>query len=65
MKGIKFGVDWIAVNDEPESTDLEGPDAVSGFISVLLLADLFEKEPIDIAKRVIKRRKELKRKGEL
>jgi hypothetical protein len=34
----RFGVRWIAENDEPESVDVE---EVAGYVSTLLLADLF------------------------
>lgn len=44
----KFGVEWIAWNDEPEETDHE---IISGYISTLLLADLFTKEPMVVAIR--------------
>ena len=35
----KFGIAWIALNDNPG--DEEGLEAVSGYISTALLADLF------------------------
>ena len=44
--GYRFGVAWIAENDEPEETDLS---AIAAQISVLLLADLFCKEPTKVA----------------
>lgn len=47
-------VEWIAVNDEPMELDLEG---VQGYISVLLVADVFGKEAEDVAKDVISLRK--------
>lgn len=50
------GVAWIALNDEPEEMDQE---SVKGYISVLLLADLFGKEPEDVAVDVLSYRKKL------
>ena len=47
-------VEWIAFNDEPTCMDEE---VVSGFISVLLVADLFGKESHEIAKRVVDTRR--------
>lgn len=47
----EFGVEWIAMNDEPNELDW---NEVSGFISVCLLADMFnlsqEKVAIDIVR---------------
>lgn len=48
------GIDWIALNDEPGTDD---PAVVADQISVLLLADLFEKEPEEVAHAVIRHRK--------
>jgi hypothetical protein len=45
------GVQWIADNDEPTSGDVE---QISGQISTLLLADLFEKDPIDVARAILR-----------
>jgi hypothetical protein len=50
----RFGVLWIAENDEPEDLD---PENVSAYISTLLLADLFGKEPLAVARAVVRRRK--------
>ncbi len=47
------GVAWIADNDEPTESS---PYEVSGQISVLLLADLFRKEPRDVAIAVLRHR---------
>ena len=49
----RHGVRWIAENDEPEGTDL---DEVSGYISTLLLADLFGKDADIVAADIIKHR---------
>jgi hypothetical protein len=50
MASYRYGVKWIAENDEPLDTD---PESVSGFISVLLLADLFARDPEDVARDVL------------
>ena len=50
----RFGVRWIAETDEPECLDVE---EVSGYISTLLLADLFGKEPEKVAADVVRLRK--------
>lgn len=42
----RAGVRWIAENDEPGSIDI---DEIDGYISTLLLADLFGKDPRDVA----------------
>lgn len=49
----RFGVAWIAENDEPETLDA---DEIGGFISTLLLADLFGKEPGDVAADIVRYR---------
>lgn len=55
-RGYRYGVAWISLNDDPLETD---PEAISGLISVLLLADLFSVEPERVAQDVIRfRRKE-------
>lgn len=52
-KGYKFAVRWIAINDEPLITN---PETVAEFISTLLIADLYDKNPLDVAKDVLKAR---------
>lgn len=47
---LKKAVEWIAIEDA--LGDNEDVEVLSGYISVLLVADLFDKEPIDIAQRV-------------
>lgn len=39
-KGYVFAIEWIAYNDEPGDED---PEAISGYISTGLVADLFDK----------------------
>jgi hypothetical protein len=46
-------VAWIANNDEPGETDAE---TVSEMISVLLVADLWRKEPEQVADDVLRAR---------
>jgi len=48
------GIEWIASNDEPEELDV---DSVSSYISTMLLADLFGKDPDEVAKAVVRFRK--------
>ena len=56
-KGYKFAVEWISFNDEPMVTHLtEKKDEISSLISVVLVADLFEKTPEKVAKDVLKYR---------
>lgn len=43
-------VEWIARNDECTETSAE---AVSGLVSVALVADLFGKDQIEVARAVI------------
>lgn len=49
----KYGVEWIAVNDEPDEID---QGTVSEMISIMLLADLFGKPYFQVAADVIKYR---------
>jgi len=44
------GVEWIAMNDEPDDLD---PESIAGYISTLLLSDLLGVDPTSIAKLVI------------
>lgn len=50
----RAGVEWIAWNDEPSELDEE---RVAYFISSLLLADLFGKEPLEVGRAVVRYRK--------
>lgn len=49
----RFGVEWIALNDEAGSNE---PDQIIGYLSVALLADLFGIHPDKVAKDVLKYR---------
>lgn len=53
MASYRAGVRWIAENDEPMETDLE---SVASQISTLLLADLFGKDPEEVAKAILRQR---------
>jgi hypothetical protein len=55
---IGKAVDWIAQNDE--AGILEIP-IIRDSVTCLLVADLFDKEPSDIACRIYNRRKEIVR----
>lgn len=43
------GVEWIAYNDEPFDRDVE---SIAGYISTLLLADLFGKPAAEVAEAI-------------
>ena len=47
---LAAAVTWIAYNDEPNCHDV---DTMAGLISVVLIGDLFGRDPADIARRVI------------
>jgi hypothetical protein len=47
------GIAWIALNDEPTEMDAQ---VVGGFISTILLADLFGVEPARVAEDVVRYR---------
>lgn len=47
------GIEWIALNDEPDDRDAEN---VAGYISTILLSDLFGKDPDDVARDVVRYR---------
>lgn len=49
----RHGVEWIALNDEPEEMDV---DEVACLVSTCLLADLFGKEERVVAADVIRKR---------
>jgi len=56
-KGYKFGVQWIAQNDESGTCDSLDVEAVSGYPTTMLLADLFGKETLVVANDIVKWRK--------
>ncbi len=49
----RAAVNWIAENDEPTESDAE---IVATLISVCLIADLFTRQPSEVAADVVKRR---------
>lgn len=49
----RMGVKWIAREDEPRDRD---PETIAGYISTLLLADLFEIDPVRVAADVLRER---------
>lgn len=49
----EFAIAWVAVNDDPTEKD---PQVVTDQISVVLVADLFGKEPEEVAADIIKLR---------
>lgn len=54
---------WMGDNDETGETDVE---IVASLISTVMVADVFGKEPVDVAKAVLRyRRHEAKRRAEL
>ncbi len=50
----RAGIEFIALNDELECLD---PCEVDGYISTILLADLFGKDPMDVAEAVVRYRR--------
>ena len=54
MPSLDAAIDWIALNDEPGDTDIA---TVALLISVVLVADLWQREPEEIARKVLARRK--------
>lgn len=53
-KGYKFAIAWIALNDSPG--DNENAETMAGYVSVLLVADLFGKDQNQVAKDVFQYR---------
>lgn len=52
----RFGVQWIAINDDPGSGDALDVESVRGMVSVLLIADLFGCDPLLVASDVVSER---------
>lgn len=48
-------IDWIAYNDE--TAEME-PEIIAQSISVLLVADVWKREPMEIARKVLWRRRQ-------
>jgi hypothetical protein len=56
-KGYRFGVAWIADNDNSGDPDALDPLAVANYVSTCLLADLFGKARMKVAADVVAYRK--------
>lgn len=50
----KAAINWIAFNDNPG--DNEGAEAVAGYLTSHLVADLWGREPIQVGRAVLRRR---------
>lgn len=66
----RFGVEWIAMNDDAGSmeameTDADHEERVAGYISTGLLADLFGKTAESVARDIVRKRKQLRNEGQL
>jgi hypothetical protein len=49
-QGYKFGVAWVAENDNAGNGD--SLDDIAGYVTTLLLADLFGKDSKDVARDI-------------
>lgn len=54
-KGYKWHLGWIAENDSPG--DKLSAEQLAGTLTVLLVADSFNKEPLDVANDVLEMRR--------
>ena len=54
IASYRKGIEWIALNDDYGATDAFDVDVVSTYISTVLLADLFGKEPLEVAENIVK-----------
>ena len=54
----RHGVQWIADEDEAGSDDARNMEEVAGYVSTLLLADLFGKPPAEVASEIVRYRME-------
>jgi hypothetical protein len=52
----RAGIEWIAINDEPECDD---PEEVAYQVSSLLLADLFGVDPERVGRDIIRKREKI------
>ncbi|MBY0561501.1 hypothetical protein [Hyphomicrobium sp.] len=53
MASYSQAISWIAENDEDAETD---PEVIASLISVMMVADLWDKEPETVARDVLKKR---------
>lgn len=51
-------INWIALNDESAETD---PEVIAQSLTVMLVADVWKREPTDIARRVAAERRRWER----
>lgn len=58
MAALRDAVDWIARNEEPHQVDAA---AVAGTLTCALVADLWGKERDEIARKVVRLRKQIAR----
>lgn len=56
VNSYEWGVEWIALNDDPGSPDSIDLHAVAGYISTCLLADLFNIDCIAVAADIVQYR---------
>jgi len=56
IASYRKGIEWIALNDDCGSKDAFDVNVVSSYISTVLLADLFGKNPLEVAEKIVKYR---------
>ena len=55
-QGYKYGVEWIAANDNAGNGD--SLEDIAGYVTTLLLADLFGKKPQKVAEDIYRCRQQ-------
>lgn len=63
MMAYLDAIDWIAQNDSPGEDDALEPDVVSGLVTAVLVAHVFEIDHEIVGRAVVDRRKELAKHG--
>lgn len=58
MPALRTALEWIADNDDPGELD---PDTIAGTVSLLLVADLWEKPADELARKVVRLRRKAAR----
>ena len=53
----RHAVYWIAVNDNAGNPDALHIDAIAGYVSTLLVADLFGKDELIVARDILRLRR--------
>lgn len=53
----RAAVSWIAENDDAGSNDALDPEVVAGYVTTILVADVWDKEPEEVAAAIVKYRK--------